>query len=282
MRDNELARHARGHDSVRHAISFRSWCSPTHRPQGGSSHASLSTTRPVDRPGRQRLPQALAAPGHRLGPLQLRHDPRQAVRPQQRGHRLGPPAGRGLPYPPLSAPGVLPAGRRQVGPTAATNSTSPPASPRCWPGSSPGWQSTRLALALDATSLGDCFTVLSISVVYRGHAIPVAWKVLHANVPHPWKPEWIALLRAFAGSVEPGWTVIVMTDRGLVCPLALPGDRGLGLAPRDADHQARASSARPDRRRACRSRRWSRGWGVGGRAAAWPSPRSPSGGWSAR
>jgi hypothetical protein len=34
-------------------------------------------------------------------------------------------------------------------------------------------------------------------------------------VPHPWKPEWIALLRVFAGSVPPGWTVIVMTDRAL-------------------------------------------------------------------
>ena len=78
-----------------------------------------------------------------------------------------------------------------------------------------GWQSTRLAVALDATSLGDRFTVLSISVVYRGEAIPVAWKVLHANVPHPWKPEWIALLRVFAGLVPSGWTVLVMTDRAL-------------------------------------------------------------------
>jgi hypothetical protein len=78
-----------------------------------------------------------------------------------------------------------------------------------------GWRSTRLALALDATSLGDRFTVLSISVVYRGEAIPVAWKVLHANVPHPWKPEWLALLRAFAGLVPPGHTVLVMTDRAL-------------------------------------------------------------------
>jgi hypothetical protein len=78
-----------------------------------------------------------------------------------------------------------------------------------------GWQSTGLALALDATSLGDCLTVLSIGVVYRGQAIPVAWKVLHANVPHPWKPEWIALLRLFAGVVPPGHTVIVMTDRAL-------------------------------------------------------------------
>jgi hypothetical protein len=43
----------------------------------------------------------------------------------------------------------------------------------------------------------------------------VAWKVLHANVPHPWKPEWIALLRLFAGLVPAGYTVIVMTDRAL-------------------------------------------------------------------
>jgi len=39
-----------------------------------------------------------------------------------------------------------------------------------------GWPSNRLALALDATSLGDRFTALSINVVYRGSACPVAWK----------------------------------------------------------------------------------------------------------
>jgi hypothetical protein len=78
-----------------------------------------------------------------------------------------------------------------------------------------GWRSTRLALALDATSLGDRLTVLSIGVVYRGQAIPVAWKVLPANVPHSWEPEWRALVRAFAGTVPPGYTVIVMTDRAL-------------------------------------------------------------------
>jgi hypothetical protein len=78
-----------------------------------------------------------------------------------------------------------------------------------------GWPSTRLALALDATSLGDRFTILSISVVYRGSAIPVAWKVLPANVRHAWKPEWISLVRSFRALVPPDWTVVVMTDRGL-------------------------------------------------------------------
>ena len=78
-----------------------------------------------------------------------------------------------------------------------------------------GWPSKRLALALDATSLGAVFTVLSISVVYRGCAMPVAWKVLPANVAHAWKPEWLALLAAFSQRMSPGWTVVVMTDRGL-------------------------------------------------------------------
>jgi hypothetical protein len=78
-----------------------------------------------------------------------------------------------------------------------------------------GWPSKRLALALDATSLGDRFTVLSISVVYRGSACPVAWKIVQANVRHAWKPEWITLLRLFQTLVPADWTVIVMSDRGL-------------------------------------------------------------------
>ena len=78
-----------------------------------------------------------------------------------------------------------------------------------------GWPSNRLALALDATSLGDRFTVLSISVVSRGSASPVAWKIVQANVRHAWKPEWITLLRSFQTLVPAGWTVIVMSDRGL-------------------------------------------------------------------
>jgi Transposase DDE domain len=78
-----------------------------------------------------------------------------------------------------------------------------------------GWQSNQLALALDATSLGDRFTVLSISILYRGTACPVAWKIMQANVRHAWKPEWIALLRLVQPLVPAGWNVIVMSDRGL-------------------------------------------------------------------
>ena len=48
-----------------------------------------------------------------------------------------------------------------------------------------GWQGTQLALALDVTTLGLRFTVLAISVVYRGCAMPVAWKLWPPTSPMP-------------------------------------------------------------------------------------------------
>jgi hypothetical protein len=95
------------------------------------------------------------------------------------------------------------------------------------------WPCPRLALALDATSLADRLTVLSLSLVYRGTAIPIAWKVLRGNRPHSWKPERLKLLRWFADQVDPTWTV--RNDRSWpVGTVAVPGDRRLGLAPDDA------------------------------------------------
>jgi hypothetical protein len=51
--------------------------------------------------------------------------------------------------------------------------------------------------------------------VYRGCALPVAWKVLLGNVKHPWKPEWLKLLEEFRGRIPTDWTVLALTDRGL-------------------------------------------------------------------
>jgi hypothetical protein len=78
-----------------------------------------------------------------------------------------------------------------------------------------GWQGKQLAVALDATSLGDRFTVLVVSVLYRGCAVPVAWTVLKANAKHSWEPEWKALLKDFRAVVPADWQVIVLADRGL-------------------------------------------------------------------
>ena len=45
----------------------------------------------------------------------------------------------------------------------------------------------KLVLAIDATSLKKLFVVLSISVVYRGCAIPIAWAILPEGQKGSWK-----------------------------------------------------------------------------------------------
>jgi hypothetical protein len=82
-----------------------------------------------------------------------------------------------------------------------------------WPADEP-----RLALALDASTLKKRFTVLCISVVYRGCAIPVAWKIVEAEEKGSWQPHWMGLLTHIHGVVPPEWTVIVMSDRGWYAP----------------------------------------------------------------
>ena len=73
----------------------------------------------------------------------------------------------------------------------------------------------RLALALDATTLGQRFTVLALSVVYRGCAIPVAWYVVPATTKGKWRPHWERLLTQVGAGVPEDWLVIVLADRGL-------------------------------------------------------------------
>src|SRR6266702_391726 len=75
-----------------------------------------------------------------------------------------------------------------------------------------------LALALDATTLGQRFTVLCVSVLVRGCAIPVAWKVLAYNQKGSWQPYWQTLLAQLDGVIPAEWTVLVLADRGLYAP----------------------------------------------------------------
>ena len=94
-----------------------------------------------------------------------------------------------------------------------------------------GWAGTRLAVAIDATSLGGLFVVLALSIVYRGCAVPVAWKILKAGEKHAWKPEWQALLKQFRGLLPAGWTVIVLADRGLYAKWLFEAIAELGWHP---------------------------------------------------
>jgi hypothetical protein len=72
-----------------------------------------------------------------------------------------------------------------------------------------------LPVVLDASTLGQRFTILAICVVIRGCAIPVAWKVVEATKKGAWKPHWETLLQVLNGTVPADWTVIVLADRGL-------------------------------------------------------------------
>lgn len=69
------------------------------------------------------------------------------------------------------------------------------------------WKSDhkRLALVIDATTLGNRWTALVISVVLRGCAIPVAWKVLAAEQEGSWRPYWEELLAYLQKAVPSDW-----------------------------------------------------------------------------
>src|SRR5260370_1227597 len=79
------------------------------------------------------------------------------------------------------------------------------------------WQSEerRLPLVMDATSLGNRWTILAGSRVMRSCAIPVAWKVLPAEQAGSWRPYWEGLLNELGKAVPPEWEVIGLADRGL-------------------------------------------------------------------
>jgi hypothetical protein len=77
------------------------------------------------------------------------------------------------------------------------------------------WSCRRLALALDVTNVGDRFHILCVSVLYGGIGIPVAWKILPGNQKEAWNPHWCRLLQSLQPAVPAGWTVVVLSDRGL-------------------------------------------------------------------
>ncbi len=93
------------------------------------------------------------------------------------------------------------------------------------------WRGPNLALAIDATTLQDRVAVLSVSVLYRGCAIPVAWRVLPANSPGKWIEPIMELIAALGPAVPPEWTVMVLTDRGLWSPRLWSQIRAVGWHP---------------------------------------------------
>ena len=79
------------------------------------------------------------------------------------------------------------------------------------------WRSGRLAPAVDPTLQGDDTTASVISVVCRGCAIPVAWRILRANQRGAWMDPMVELLRELAPAVPREMTremtVVALCDR---------------------------------------------------------------------
>jgi hypothetical protein len=93
------------------------------------------------------------------------------------------------------------------------------------------WIGELLPLAIDATALRDRQVVLSLSVLYRGSAMPVAWVVLPHRGKGAWLPALERLLALVAPAVPSAMTVVVMTDRGLWSPRLWRAIRANGWHP---------------------------------------------------
>ena len=76
----------------------------------------------------------------------------------------------------------------------------------------------RLMLALDVTYLRQRHTILMVSVVYGGCALPVAWHVMRGEAKGAWHPRWVALLGWIASAVPAACQVWVLCDEGLYSP----------------------------------------------------------------
>jgi hypothetical protein len=94
-----------------------------------------------------------------------------------------------------------------------------------------GSEENRLALALDASTVGDRLTILCVSVLVGGGAIPVAWKLLTGNTSGAWKPHWQALFQAVAQAIPATWFVLVTADRGLYASWLFDAIRANGWHP---------------------------------------------------
>lgn len=70
---------------------------------------------------------------------------------------------------------------------------------------------------MDTTTIRNRWIILTVSVLYKKRAIPVAWRVL-AWDKRAWNPIWKQLLSALAPAFPPGVRVLVFADRGLYAP----------------------------------------------------------------
>ncbi len=137
-----------------------------------------------------------------------------------------------------------------------------------------GFTDRRVALAIDPTNLGNRFTLLTVSVVFRGCAVPVAWQVQRGDQKGSWNEHWKRLLGLLQAALGEGWQVLVLSDRGLQSQDLFEAITGLGWHP--LMRVKKGGHFQPDG--------WHKGWALSrfamqigsrwsGRGIAWPGSR---------
>jgi len=90
------------------------------------------------------------------------------------------------------------------------------------------WGQEKLYLALDTSMLWDTFCLIRISVVYRGRAVPLVWKVLkHSSSSVAYEAYKDLLLKA-AALLPLGCRVVFLADRGFADIDLMTGLKRLG------------------------------------------------------
>jgi hypothetical protein len=79
------------------------------------------------------------------------------------------------------------------------------------------WSQPTWLLAMDATTISNRWIILSVSVLYKQRAIPVAWQVLPWH-KQKWNPLWEPLLRALALAFPTKVQGLALADRDLYSP----------------------------------------------------------------
>ncbi len=93
------------------------------------------------------------------------------------------------------------------------------------------WQGSERTLAIDPTAKGEALVALVVSVVYRGLALPVAWRIQTGGQAGPWRPDLCDLRDCLGAVVPPHRTVRVLCDRGRQSPRLWQAIRRQGWHP---------------------------------------------------
>ncbi len=67
---------------------------------------------------------------------------------------------------------------------------------------------------MEATRLRQTFTVLTVRVLYRGCAIPVAWVSVPTTATGAWQPHWLGRLALIDAAIPTSGWGLVLADRG--------------------------------------------------------------------